>query len=162
MTLYDLTSDALALMQGLNDIEATDETRDAAVAAFLAGASESKLESYAHVMRTLDAEAAAFKAEAERFADKAAVAESGVKRLKAGVLAHLQALGVSEAKAGLFRFAVTANGGKVPVVLHGEPPVDYQRVSVAPDLEKIRAALEAGGSLPFAEFGERGCHVRLR
>lgn len=65
--------------------------------------------------------------------------------------------------------SVQRNGGKLPVVpTHGDTfdaatlPDQYVRVRREPDRDAIRAALEAGESLPFARFGERGTHLRIR
>lgn len=65
--------------------------------------------------------------------------------------------------------SVQKNGGKLPVVpTHGDTfdaaalPDQYVRVRREPDCDAIRAALEAGESLTFARFGERGTHLRIR
>lgn len=161
-SLYDITGDALALMNGLTELDADEATKYAAAAAFLEGASAEKLEAYARVLRTLEAEENACKLEADRFAQKASVAGRAQDRMKQAVLDHLQALGVSEAPAGLFKFSVVNNGGQPPIVMKGDPPMDYSRTTISPDMVKIRTALENGESLPFAELGQRGCHVRVR
>jgi hypothetical protein len=62
----------------------------------------------------------------------------------------------------LFRISIQRNGGKTPIDIHGEVPQEWCRIRYDADKERIRVALEAGESLPFAVLGERGERLVIR
>ena len=59
---------------------------------------------------------------------------------------------------------VQKNGGKVALEVTCEadklPPV-YQRITIEPDNDAIRADLDAGKPLAFAKLAGRGTHLRI-
>lgn len=66
-----------------------------------------------------------------------------------------------------YRLTLANNGGKLLVVIDEDfsvasMPDDLVKVSMTPDLEAIRSALEFGATLEFARFGERGRSLRIR
>jgi hypothetical protein len=175
MNLYDLTQEAKALedliLEACNP-ETGELPENAAElieqwSSGIEGQLEKKLEAIGRLVRNWDADAVAFKAEAERLADKRRAAENRAKSLKAYAKLCLDSLGSTKQVAGVFTFAVQKNGGKVPLELAADLdpkalPVEYQKVEVSPDSEAIRTALEAGQALDFAKFGVVGTHLRIR
>ena len=169
MNLYELTQEMIEL----DDLLASaDDPDDPAIAEAieraleLHGARESKVDAYCALIAEINARAAARKAEAQRLADSARVAENNVKRLKARLLEAFNAMGIGKLETERFTVSVANNGGKAPLEIDPEIdpatlPKEYQRITISPDSDAIRAAL-ATTKLPFAKLGERGQHVRIK
>jgi len=127
-----------------------------------------KLDGYVGLIKTLEMEAAAAKAEAEQYTMKARSRENRAKWLKERVKGYLEATGRTKVETATKRtIAIQANGGAVPVMLMDsiDPasiPDEFAVVRRTPNTEAIREYLAAGGQLPFASLGVRGTHLRIR
>ena len=64
-------------------------------------------------------------------------------------------------KTDLYSFAICKNGGAAPLEVD-ETAVTDDYMKKIPDTAKIREALTAGKTLPFAELKERGEHLRIK
>lgn len=168
--LFDIGADLLALSDLLDESngEITPENEPILEAFFaeLGNDQAVKLEGYVGLIKTLEGEAVVAKATAEQFAMKARSRESSVKRLKDRVKMYLEVTRQPKAVTEKgFTLAVRANGGKQPLDLDDirieDLPVEFRKVSVVADTEKIREFLEAGGSLSFARLQPRGSHLRI-
>lgn len=165
--LYEITDD---LRRMLDLADETGGELDAAAAEYLATveAEEAvKLDGYANLIRTLEMEEAAARAEAEQYQLKAAARADAVKRLKGRLLDHLTATGRTKVQTAKGRtISVQANGGKAPVkwssVEVADLPPRFVVVRQEIDREAVREALERGEVLEFATLGEKGQHVRIR
>jgi hypothetical protein len=84
------------------------------------------------------------------------------KALALDLLTKREELGDAPAVPGVAR--LQANGGKPPLVIldpAAVPPAWCRpAVSPGPDTDRIRAALDAGETIPGVTLGERGRHVR--
>lgn len=151
-TLYDITADMARLL----DLHATGEIDDQTFAdtldAGLAENAEAKLESYAYVIRNLEAEEAALKAETDRLNAKRKAAENAATRMKERVCNYLASTGQEKAKAGLFSWGLRRTKA---VEIEGDVPMGFERVKIEPDKVAIKAALEAGQDVPGASLVER-------
>lgn len=169
-TLFEIGADALALNDLLDelqgdisndgDAEAIDEwlneTGDALAA---------KLDSYHGLIKEHAVRATALKAEAKAIAELAASHESRANRLKERLKYFMETQGVKKYPVSRGEFAICGNGGKQPLVVNIEPqdlPDAYRILRYEADGEAIRAALEFGLDLPFAQLQERGTHLRVR
>jgi hypothetical protein len=169
-TLYKLTQE----MQALDELLATCEDPNAPEifdaiqrALALQDERERKVDAYCSLIAEINARGAARKAEAERLYLSAQVSENAVKRLKNSLLESFKTLGIKKLETERFTVTVANNGGVLPLELAPnldprELPEPFKKIIVAPDNEKIRAALEAKQELPFAKLGERGQHVRIK
>ena len=113
MKLFDLTS----AYQNLLDLAAEGEDFEAALDE-LRGDIEDKAQSYAFVIKTLEAEEGAIKEEAKKLQAKAQHRSNAVARLKDHLQAGLEAAGVDTVKGSIFT-----------VALQNSPPsveVDYE------------------------------------
>ena len=160
--LYELTGKYLQLQEMLESGDYDEQTL-AETLEGIEGEIEIKADNYARVIRNLEAEAEAYKAEADRFTDKRRKCENAVKRLKANLKAAMQITGKTKFKTNLFSFSIRANGGALPVVLdvdEGDLPDTMKVFTSKPDLKAIASAIEAG-DCDFAHFGERGENLRI-
>jgi hypothetical protein len=162
-------------LEALNDLleecggDITDPTVCAAVEAWSAELDRDrgeKLDRVHGLLVRLHMEAAAARQQSAEWADRAASREKRSAGLKKMLLDHLQRRGEASAvsAAGL-KFAVQANGGK-PALTVNVPAEEldgrFLKVTVAADVDAIRAAIEAGEDVPFARLEPRGFHLRVR
>lgn len=160
--LYELTSDLLLLQEMLE--EAVDDQCLLDTLEGVQGEYEIKLEAYCKVIKNLEADMDALKAEAKRLTDKRKVLENNVDRLKKAMFDSMKATGTDKIKGTLFTVAIQRNGGKLPVIVDvdtSELPDELVKVVESPDLEAIGKLLEAG-ECKYAHFGERGESLRIR
>lgn len=164
MNIYELTADFLRLQEMLedpdvesNDIQSLmDELNDQI---------EKKADGYAKMIRNLEGNLAAVKAEQEKLSAKKNLLESGIKRLKEDLQAAMTATGKRKFKTDLFSFNIQKNGGADPVIVDvatDELPDDLVIISEKPDLKAIAAYIKETGDITFAHFGERGESLRIK
>ena len=160
--LYELTSDLMTLQEMLEgdiDDQCLLDTLEA-----VQGEYEIKLESYCKVIKNLEADMDALKAEAKRLTDKRKTLENNIDRLKKAMFDSMKATGTDKVKGTLFTVAIQRNGGKLPVIVDvdvSELPDELVKVVESPDLDAIGKLLEQGESL-YAHFGERGESLRIK
>lgn len=171
-TLYDLNSDYLALEELL--LEAGPELDAEAALAFdrlfadWTADSAEKAEGYYRIIRKLEMQASAAKAESEQYAMMARVRTNAAERLKDRMKAHLEATGRKEiVTTSGKKFAIQKNGGSAPLEVAESidlTKLDRAFVVVTESLNKtaVKEALAAGVELDFAKFGERGTSLRIR
>lgn len=128
-----------------------------------------KIDGYASMVKQYQAVAKATEEQAIELSLKAVSANNRAKWLMARMAAHLEERGLTEAKGLVWRFVFQKNGGQPPVEIAGPVPEAYQRVSVTPNLEKIRGDMRLAGVTElsanghtFARMGEVGRSLRLR
>lgn len=185
----DLEALEALLMEVGGDV--TDEEAEKAIDAWLEETREAeaqKLDRYGALIRTLEARAEIQEKEAARLMERAQVNRNAVKRLKDRLLMHLELTGRTKADGHLYSFTVAKNGGKLPLETDPVDPMDVEprfrraslvlmapteetlealreqckRLDVTLDTEAVRDALDAGEPVPFARYGERGKHLRIK
>lgn len=179
-TLFEIGAELQALDALLEDLggDVSDPEVGAAVDLWYASlmADEGrKLEDWVGYVRQLEMEVAVAREEAERFLAKARSRESRIEWLKGAMKKHLELTGRTKATTVAGRtLAVQKNGGKAPMVwvtpegmlvaslAAADIPDEFCVTRRTIDMEKVRAALEAGQQLPFAKLEERGTHLRIR
>lgn len=164
MNIYDLTAEFLQLQEMLEDPDVESDEIKAAMDD-LNIEIEKKADGYAKVIRNLEGNLAAVKAEQEKLTAKKNVLESGIKRLKEDLQEVMTATGKRKFKTDLFSFNIQKNGGADPVVVDvptEELPDDLVIVSEKPDLKAIAAYIKETGDITFAHFGTRGESLRIK
>lgn len=163
--LYEITGDLLTLQEMLEDSVEDEALKDTLEA--VQGEYEIKLENYCKVIRNLEADMDALKAEADRLTAKRKVLENNVDRLKRAMFDSMKATKTDKVKGTLFTVAIQKNGGKIPVIVAPEAdtsilPDQLVIVSEKPNLEAIRELLEAGKVVDGFTLGERGESLRIK
>ncbi len=162
MRLYELTADLLTLQEMLEDT--VDDQCLLDTLEGVQGEYEIKLEAYCKVIKNIEADMEALKAEAKRLMDRRKVLENNVDRLKKAMFDSMKATGTDKVKGQIFTVAIQRNGGKLPVIVDvptEDLPDELVKVVESPDLEAIGKLLEAGES-KYAHFGERGESLRIK
>ena len=124
---------------------------------------DTKADSYAKVIRSLDGAASAIDAEIKRLQERKLSITNRRDRMKQGLETMMRTTGRTKFKTALFSFNIQKNGGLAPLVMtEGEiVPTEWLKPG-EPDTGKIREFLQNGGTLPFASLGERGESLRIR
>lgn len=171
-TLFDIGSDMLALEELMSEIggEVTDEEVERAIDAFFAEIESdlhAKLDSYVYLIAEFNARFEMRRKEAERIARLAAVDQYNEKRLKRRLQDFFERTGKTKEETAHFKISVINNGGQAPLVLADQVDPSaleprFQKVTVEVHTDAVRAALEAGEELEFADLGARGRHIRIK
>lgn len=146
MTLYEMTEAAQALYQMLEAGEIDEQTLNDTLQAI--GADE-KADTYCRIIRQLQADAEALKAEADRLTAKRRAAENAVERMKGALLAFTEASG-GRVKTPLFTVTMRTTQ-KVDITDPDAIPAAYRIAQ--PDkisASDIGKALKAGEDIPGA------------
>ena len=114
MRLYELTEQWDAVFNMMEDGE-TDEQVIFDTLESIEGEIEDKADNYAKVIRNLQANGDALKAEEERLYRRRKSAENHIQKLKDTLQANLEFIGRTKFKTDLFSFSVSKNGGKQPL-----------------------------------------------
>lgn len=95
MKLYELTNDYMSLMQAIDNDELPEEAIADTLEAITAGIEE-KADSIACLLKNLDAECKAIKAEEERLAERRKSKEKSIERIKQYLSESLQNAGIDK------------------------------------------------------------------
>lgn len=166
MTLYEISDDYAAVLDRLDAAE-TPEEQEALLAELdaLDHDLEFKAEAYARIMRNKAAEAEMFKAEKERLARSQKAAEAVRDRMKAGMLATMQRLGISEIRTGIGKWRIQNNPWSCTVLNEHDVPEEFRIPLEIPykiDKDAIKTRfLETGELIPGVEVTQ-GMGIRFR
>jgi hypothetical protein len=126
-------------------------------------ADSTKVQSYCHLIRNLDARAEAKRAESRRLAESSAKDVRAVDRLKARLHEHLGRTDRTSIDAGVFTVKLIRNS--VPSVKYdGDPrslPHQLVRLECALDREAVLKTWRAGHPLPEGITVTQGAHLRI-
>lgn len=165
MSLYSLATEYEVLKEMLTDpecdIELIKDTMEG-----LQGDIEAKAENYGKIIRMMQYDSAACKAEEKRFHNKAQTIDNRVDYLKKRMMDSMDVAGMKTIKTQLFEFRIKKNGGIAPLVLRDgitpdDVPPEFIKVRVEFDKDAIRKAAEKG-ECEFAHIGERGKSLTIR
>lgn len=158
MKLYELVDAALDLQEQL---EAGEMDEQAFTEAIDSIGLDKKIESICGVLRNLEAEAEAFKAEKERLAARERTARNAVDRLKAYLVENVKTLGAKTVKVGTFALSL-GKSKSVEVLDATKIPAQYL-IEQAPKVDKanISKALKGGIEVPGARLLESE-YLRIR
>lgn len=156
MTLYELTEEMRTLLDLLE--EESDETEQEAIQAALEcmvfDVAE-KAESYGIVIKQLEADAAAVKAEKMRLAKKQAALENNVARMREALKIAMITTGQSKIKTKLFTFGVQARQKAVLDFPVEQIPTEFWKVKdPEADMKAVEKALKESGieAVPWAHL----------
>lgn len=171
-SLYAINEELDLILSVLDGEEFDAESVNAAIDGWLDSSREEiekKLDDYCAVIADKGAMAKARRAESQILAGMARHDESVADNLKDRAKAFFERIGVAKMETLRFKPRVQANGGVLTVLLSDEVQADPQllglrfyKITITPDTDAIRTALEQGETVPGATLDERGTHFRLR
>lgn len=160
MRLYDLSeqySDLLDLAQNVGegvDYEAMLQGMEGAIA--------DKLDGYCKVIKTLEGEAEAVKAESERLAQRKTALENQVKRMKDAMKSNMLKLDLDKHKSTLFTVSITKPRQRVEVTNIDIVPKKLLRIKKEVDKAAVKELIDAGKKVKGVEliYGESGLSIK--
>lgn len=120
MTLYEITNDYMQLMQMMEDPEMDPQTLSDTMEG-IEGELEVKAESYAKVMKNLEADVVGIKAEIDRLSERKKTIENNIKNMKEVLQFAMETTGKTKFKTELFSFGIRKNA---PSVIMDEPYIE--------------------------------------
>lgn len=125
---------------------------------------QNKADNYAALIVEIEHRAAIRKEEANRLTQRAKLDQQHAAFLSSRLKSVFESWGIKKLKTARFRLGVVCNDGLQPLDIHGVVPAEWTKseVVVTQDRDRIRRALEAGESLPFAVLQPRGTRLSIR
>lgn len=154
MTLYELTDEMRALL-ALMEEEQDDDEQEAIKAALECTVFDigEKAEGYGQVIKQLEADAAAVKAEKTRLAKKQAALENNAARLREALKNAMVLTGQSKIKTKLFSFSLSVRDKAVLDFPVDQIPQDFWKVKdPEADMKEIEKYLKEGHEVYFAHM----------
>lgn len=162
--IYELTQDYLRLLEMAEDPELDPEVI-ADTFEGIEGELEIKAENYAKVMKNLEGDIAALKAEEERLAKKRKAIENNIKRMKGTLQEAMELTGKTKFKTELFSFGIQKNAPSVVIDAADirDIPEDYLKFK-EPEVDKtaIKNAINAGVDFEGLAHLEVSQSLRIR
>lgn len=164
MTLYDITNDYMQLMQMMEDPEMDSQTLSDTMEG-IEGELEVKAESYAKVMKNLEADVVGIKAEIDRLSERKKTIENNIKKMKETLQFAMETTGKTKFKTELFSFGIRKNA---PAVVMDEPYIEnvperflkYSEPTI--NRSAIKEAIQKGEDLEGLAHLEQSTSLRIR
>lgn len=118
--LYEITQDYLQILSMMEDPELDPQTLADTMEA-VEGELEIKAENYAKVMKNLEADVVAIKAEIDRLSERKKTIENNIKNMKSALQMAMETTGKTKFKTELFSFGIRKNA---PSVIMDEPYIE--------------------------------------
>lgn len=168
MRLYELTDQYIELQELYNSVE-TDEELEQVLQRLLSvdEAVESKLASCWRILKNIQADVTAIKAEEDELRKRRVAAENRLTRLKEYTKSNMEAAGIQKFNPGVEKLWIQTNGGNpaVEVLLPAEELPEQFRILVPAhyevDTKTIVETFKAGNELPAGVTCHRGTHLRV-
>lgn len=166
-SLFNLSQEYMEVADMLSDPEYDEESVKAMLEVIKADI-EVKADGYAKLVRYLESMLKALETELSFFNKKKDTLKNNIKRLKDAIRDALILTGhdgKDGLAAGSYKLKVEGNGGKRPLVITGEVPQEFTRVTVEVDTERVRNFLESldeNDACEWAHFEDRGKHLAIR
>jgi hypothetical protein len=161
--LYELAGDYLALARMSGDPEVPDQAIIDTMEG-IEGAIEVKAENLLTVVKNIEADVVALKAEAARLLDRAKVKANTIEKLREYLRQNMEVTGIHQISCTLFLISLAK--GVPMVILDDEMALPDDLVKVETTRKPIKAdilrALKAGRDIPGAHLGKSRSSLRIK
>jgi len=152
-TLYELTGEYLYLYDLLSQGEIDESIfNDSVEGAMLEERLEEKADGYGMIIKTLEADAKAAKAEADRLAERAKSFSNSASRTRERLYEAMKVMNRNKIKTPLFSFNIQNNASSVSIADDAVIPNEYINITVSPNRKAIKEALEKGVTIQGCEL----------
>ena len=160
-SMYELSSDYNGLMEYADSIDPDDEQVFLDTLEAVLGAIDLKMDDYAVVMSHMKEREDLIDNEIKRLEARKDAIKNNRTRMNERLYEVMTTTDRRKVTTDLHTFSIRKNGGKLPLVITGDVPDNFQKVIYEPDNERIREALDNGEALDFAHYGERGEYLKI-
>lgn len=163
-SIYELTQDYLQILSMLEDPELDPQTL-ADTMEGIEGEFEIKAENYAKVMKNLEGDILAIKAEIDRLTSKKRVIENNIKSMKNNLQYAMETTGKTKFKTELFGFNIQKNTPSVVIDLEDLSKLPSQFIKqheIEADKTAIKEALKRGENLDGIAHLEQSESLRIK
>ena len=160
-SMYELSNDYNGLMEYADSIDPEDEQVFLDTLESVLGAIDLKMDDYAVVMSHMKEREDLIDNEMKRLKARKDAIKNNRTRMNERLYEVMITTGRRKVTTDLHTFSIRKNGGKLPLVITGDVPDNFQKVIYEPDNERIREALDNGETLDFAHYGERGEYLKI-
>lgn len=168
MNLYQITESLMKLQELLEDPEVDQQLVEDCISDYTEEL-EVKADGYAKVIRNLEANVTAVKAEISRLQNKKKACENGIERLKANLFYSMKQLNKQKVQTDLFTISIQKNGGALPVIVDvptEDLPDECVIVTEEPNKKALLELLQDPENKEyyskFAHLGDRGESLRIK
>lgn len=166
-TLFSMTEAMKDLVAMSDSLDPEDEQLFLDTLEAVKGEIGLKIDSYKYVMDSITSKKemlGKIKEEADR---KMKACDNALDRMKNAIFEAVDAVspdekGKKHIDGEVYKASIVKNGGKLPLIIDGDVPDNYQKIVYETDKPKIYKDLESGKELSFAHLGERGVHLIVR
>ena len=151
MTLYEMEQRYRSFLDMAEEGELSEEALQDMREYLLTDIAE-KLEGYGCVLKQLQADAEAVKAEKLRLAGKQASLEKNIDRLRETMKDAMLLTDQRKVKTALFTFSTTTRLKTIVDVEESKIPPQWQKVTIKADTKGIEEYLKAGHEVPWAHL----------
>jgi len=160
-SMYELSNDYNGLMEYADSIDPEDEQVFLDTLESVLGAIDLKMDDYAVVMSHMKEREDLIDNEIKRLKARKDAIKNNRTRMNERLYEVMITTDRRKVTTDLHTFSIRKNGGKLPLVITGDVPDNFQKVIYEPDNERIREALDNGEALDFAHYGERGEYLKI-
>lgn len=161
--IYELTQDYLIISEMMENPELDPEFLADTMEA-VEGALEIKAENYAKVMKNLEGDVTALKAEETRLSEKRKAIENNIKNMKVALQSMMTITGKTKFKTDLFSFGIQKNAPSVVIDTDiNNLPTEFLKFREPEvDKTKLKEALKNGEDLEGLAHLEQSESLRIR
>ena len=162
-SIYELAGAYLQILEMMDDPDLDPQTL-ADTMEGVEGELEMKAESYAKIMKNLEGDVAALKAEEERLANRRKAIENNIKNMKITLQSMMTFTGKVKFKTDLFSFGIQKNAPSVVIDtdINNLPTEFLKFKDPEPDKAKLKEALKNGEDLSGYCHLEQSESLRIR
>ena len=161
--IYDITSDWFRVQDMMEDPELDSQTLADTLEA-IEGELEIKAENYAKVMKNLEGDIVAIKAEIDRLTAKKRAIENNIKNMKATLQSVMEVTGKTKFKTDLFSFGIQKNAPSVVIDtdINNLPPEFLKFKEPEVNKTAIKEAIQNGEDLSGYAHLDQSTSLRIR
>jgi len=161
--IYEITSDWFRVQDMMGDPELDPQTLADTLEA-IEGELEVKAENYAKVMKNLEGDIAAIKAEIDRLTSKKKTIENNIKNMKATLQSVMEVTGKTKFKTDLFSFGIQKNAPSVVIDtdINNLPPEFLKFREPEVNKTAIKEAIQNGEDLSGYAHLDQSTSLRIR
>lgn len=159
--LFNLVGQYREVYDMLTDPEIDEEVVNDTLEALM-GEIEVHAAGFVPVLERIDMEIDTCKKHKDEWAAAEKVRKNRKQRFIDMIKAAMLAIGKTEVNAGDVTFKLQNAGGQAPLIVEGEVPERFTKITIENDNSLIRKALESGENLDFARLGERAKVLKIK